>query len=219
MKNIESRIVSKTRVSDHGEVLTGYREVNSMLDLVAHETDRIESRFLEPACGDGNFLAEILKRKLNIVHQRYKTSLIEYKRYSFLAISSIYGIDIIEENTVKCRERLYEIFKEYFNLSFNDIADEEYTKLIKYILTKNIIWGDALSLKTVGKYANPIVFSEWSIIEKGKVKRRDFTFQGLMEHAAIAEMPLFSDLGENVFIPIPEKEYAAKHILNLVDDK
>ena len=66
-----SQTKSKQRVADHGEVFTSEREVNAMLDLVKHETERIDSRFLEPACGNGNFLAEILRRKLNVVKRRY----------------------------------------------------------------------------------------------------------------------------------------------------
>ena len=66
------QIKSRKRVADHGEVFTGEREVNAMLDLVKSETERIESRFLEPACGDGNFLAEILRRKLEAVKKASK---------------------------------------------------------------------------------------------------------------------------------------------------
>ena len=90
-----NNIKSKQRVADHGEVLTGLREVNAMLNLVQQEADRIESRFLEPACGNGNFLAEILVRKLRVVEKRYAKSQLEFERYAVLAVSSIYGIDIL----------------------------------------------------------------------------------------------------------------------------
>src|ERR1039457_3331921 len=100
---MESQVISKQRVSDHGEVLTGKREVVAMLDLVKSETERIDSKFLEPACGTGNFLAEILERKLRVVQRRYRRSQFDYERYAVLALSSIYGIDILEDNVLACR--------------------------------------------------------------------------------------------------------------------
>ena len=104
------QIKSKDRVANHGEVFTNIREVNAMLDLVKDETHRIDSRFLEPACGTGNFLIEVLRRKLEVVENRYKKSKIEFERYSILALSSIYGIDILEDNLKECKTRLYELF-------------------------------------------------------------------------------------------------------------
>ena len=101
------RSQTKERVSDHGEVLTGQREVNAMLDLVKHETERIDSRFLEPACGDGKFLTVILERKLAVVEKRYGRSQLEFERYAVLAVSSIYGIDILPDNVRDCRRRLF----------------------------------------------------------------------------------------------------------------
>lgn len=85
---------------DHGEVFTSEREVNAMLDLIKPETERIESRFLEPASGTGNFLIEVLHRKLNVVETRYKKSQREYERYAVIAVSSLYGIDILEDNVL-----------------------------------------------------------------------------------------------------------------------
>lgn len=77
---MEKQIKSKKRVADHGEVFTAEREVNAMLDLVKQETERVDSRFLEPACGDGNFLAEILRRKLKEVRRKYKRSPFDYEK-------------------------------------------------------------------------------------------------------------------------------------------
>lgn len=110
INNIENQVVTRKRVTDHGEVFTAKREVNAMLDLVKQETERIESRFLEPACGIGNFLTEILERKLSIVENRYKRNQLEFERYSVLAVSSVYGIDILEDNVIECRNRLFNIF-------------------------------------------------------------------------------------------------------------
>ena len=215
--NEEKQVVSKKRVSDHGEVYTATREVNAMLDLVKQETERIDSRFLEPACGTGNFLSEILERKLNIVESRYKKNQLEYERYSVLAVSSIYGIDILEDNVVECRKRLLDIFTEKYETLYKENIKEECKTAVKYILERNIVWGDALTLNKVGEKTEPIVFSEWSPVNGSMMKRRDFTFQELLHHAHTKSLPLFSDLGEDVFIPTPVKEYPLVHYLRLAD--
>src|SRR5260370_32722592 len=146
---MEAAVVrTKKRVADHGEVLTGQREVNAMLDLVKHETERIDSRFLEPACGNGNFLTAILERKLRVVESRYGESQLEYERNAVLAVSSIYGIDKLEENVTECRQRLFEIFDRKYTARFKLTAKKESRESVKYILERNVIHGDALSLKT-----------------------------------------------------------------------
>ena len=214
---MESQVVSKKRVADHGEVLTGKREVNAMLELVKSETERIDSRFLEPACGTGNFLAEILERKLRVIEARYGKSQLDYERDAILAVSSVYGIDILEDNVRQCRQRLFGIFDLNYLRLFKGKSHDDCRESVRYILERNIIHGDALSLKTVGDNPKLIVFSEWSPVNGSMLKRRDFTFHGLLAHEAIKEMPLFSDLGEDVFIPAPEKEYPPTHFLKVVD--
>lgn len=213
----ENQVVSKKRVSDHGEVLTAKREVNAMLDLVKQETERIDSRFLEPACGTGNFLSEVLKRKLQVVENRYRKSQLDFERYSVIAISSIYGIDILNDNVYGCRDRLYSIFNEKYNRLFKKTVNQECQKVIKYILKRNIIWGDALTLNTVGNNKEPIVFSEWSSVNGSMIKRRDFTLSHLLECAPIDGPNLFSDLGDNVFIPEPVKDFPIVNFLRLAD--
>ena len=212
---MNKQVISKQRVADHGEVLTGKREVNAMLDLVKQETERIESRFLEPACGNGNFLTVILERKLAIVEKRYGKSQLDFERYAVLAISSIYGIDILEDNVLQCRERLFEVFDAYYTEQFKDKAKKQCREAIWFLLRRNIIWGDALTLKTVGEKPSYIVFSEWSPVNGSMLKRRDFTFHGLLAHEGIKELPLFSDLGEDVFIPKPEKECPPVHFMEI----
>lgn len=206
-------IVSKKRVTDHGEVYTSKREVNAMLDLVQQETERIDSRFLEPACGTGNFLAEILERKLRVVDRRYRRSQIEHERYTLLAVSSLYGIDLLEDNVVECRRRLVSIVEKHYNNLFN----EEFLRAVRFILECNIIHGDALSLQTAGDEPRPIVFSEWSLVNASMVKRRDFEFHELLSFAGTKGEPLFSDLGEEAFFPEPVKEYPLTHYLGLPD--
>ncbi len=207
------QIVSKKRVADHGEVFTSQRKVNAMLDMVKHETERIDSRFLEPACGTGNFLAEILTRKLGVVESRYRQSPIELERYTLLAVTSIYGIDLLLDNVTECRRRLLEIVKTKFPGQFS----EALAASIQFVLQRNIVHGDALSLKTVGDQPHPIVFSEWSLVNGSMVKRRDFEFHELLSFAGIKGKPLFSDLGEEAYFPEPIRDYPLTHYLRLAD--
>lgn len=215
----EDQVISKKRVTDHGEVYTHTREVNAMLDLVKQETERIESRFLEPACGTGNFLAEVLQRKLKIAESRYGKIQLEYERNAVLAITSIYGIDILEDNVLECRKRLFELFDRQYSGLFKDEAKEECRDAVKYILEKNVIWGNALDLKTVGTNPQSIVFAEWSPVNGSMLKRRDFAFHGLLEHESLKDQPLslWSDIGEDAFIHTPVKEYPLIHFLRVAN--
>ena len=215
MNQNQQQVVSRKRVTDHGEVFTAQREVNAMLDLVKQETERIDSRFLEPACGTGNFLAEVLERKLQVVQTRYHNCQLEYERYAVSAVSSIYGIDILEDNVIECRNRLFNIFSKQYDGLYKKAVKENCKSSIKYILDNNIICGDALTLKTVGDNPQPIIFPEWSPVNGSMIKRRDFTFHGLLEHEHIKGLPLFSDLGEDVFIPEPVAEHPLIHFLEL----
>ena len=212
---MDKHIVSKKRVADHGEVLTGKREVNAMLDLVKHETERIESRFLEPACGTGNFLTEILKRKMRVVELRYKKSQLEYERNAVLAVSSIYGVDLLEDNVHECRKRLFDIFDQKYTGLFKDTAKDKCRKAVEYILKRNIIRGDALSFKTAGDNPKPIVFSEWSPVNGSMLKRRDYMMSFLVEKQH--QMQLFSDEGNLADINEPVKEFPLTHFLEVAD--
>lgn len=214
---MEKQIVSRRRVTDHGEVYTNKREVDAMLDLVKQETERIESRFLEPACGTGNFLSEILIRKLAIVEGRYAKNQHDFERYGILAISSIYGVDLLEDNIAICRKRLEDIFDSVYRRLFKQHAKPECVLSVRYILLHNIIFGDALTLQTVGKNPTSIIFSEWALFNGSMLKRRDFTFHGLVAHAEHSALPLFSDIGEDVFLPTPVKEYPLTHFLKVGD--
>ena len=209
------QIKSKKRVADHGEVFTAEREVNAMLGLVKQETERIDSRFLEPACGTGNFLVEILKRKLDVVRERYGKSQLEYECYAILAISSIYGIDLLEDNVIECRKRLMHIFETAYTDLFKGTFKNECIESARFILDRNILHGDALTLLTVGNKPSPIVFSEWSAVNGSMMKRRDFEFSHLIECAPLDGHNLFSDLGEDVFIPTPIKDFPVQHFLRL----
>ena len=188
--NMAQQIKSKQRVADHGEVMTGEREVNAMLDLVKQETERVDSRFLEPACGDGNFLAEILRRKLEAAKRRAtpprkKEPLpAEFEKQSVIAITSVYGVDILMDNVLACRERLYGIWNEAYEAICGSGVSEDCRAAVRFILSRNILCGNALSLKTVdeaGKDTDePIVFSEWSFIMGTRLQRKDFRFDKLL---------------------------------------
>jgi hypothetical protein len=204
---MDKQVVSRQRVIDHGEVMTGRREVNAMLDLVKNETERIDSRFLDPACGNGNFLSVILERKLEIVSKRYSKSQLDYERYAILAVSSIYGIDILEDNVRQCKNRLLMVFDLSYENLFKNKSQNKCYEAARFILERNILWGDALTLMTVGEKPGYIVFSEWTLINGSMMKRRDFTFHSLLTHEDLKELSLFSDLDEDIFIPAPEKEY------------
>lgn len=175
---------SKDRVRDYGEVFTNEREVKAMCDLVKDETERIDSRFLEPACGDGNFLAEILKRKLAVVKAKYKKSPLDYERNAVLAATSIYGVDIMADNVEACRNRMFEIWNKEYTAVCKKDANDQTRNAVQFIFQKNIVCGNALTLKKVDKDGNelkePIVFSEWAFITGSNLQRKDYTFDELL---------------------------------------
>lgn len=209
---IKGQVKSKQRVADHGEVFTNPREVNAMLDMVKQETERIDSRFLEPACGDGNFLAEVLRRKLAIVEQRYAKSQQEFERYMVIAVSSIYGVDILEDNAEACRERLFKLADEKYTSLFKDKCKNECRRSIKFLLHRNILWGDALDF-TNPVTKEPIVFSEWSAVNGTMLKRRDYVFRFLVEKTH--QFSLFNDEGQPAAIDEPVRDFPLIHFLKL----
>lgn len=182
---MKKQIKSKQRVADHGEVFTADSEVKAMCDLVKQETERIDSRFLEPACGDGNFLVEILTRKLAIVRKKYKKSPYDWERNSLLALGSIYGVDLLIDNCIVCRHRLFEMWdKEYKSVCKKERNDNT-REAAKFILTRNIVCGNALTLNCVDEHGvdttEPIVFSEWTLpFNDARMQRSDYTFAELL---------------------------------------
>ena len=185
-KQETSQIKSKERVSQRGEVFTAEREVNAMLDLVANECLRPDSRFLEPACGDGNFLSAILKRKLSELRRKYKKSPRDYEKLSIVAIGSLYGVDIMNDNVEACRERLFSIWDDEYTAHCKGETSEEAREAAKFIIHRNIINGNALTLMCVDTNGNdtkaPIVFSEWTLINGTQMQRSDYTMADLLLH-------------------------------------
>lgn len=197
-----SLIKSKQRVADHGEVFTPMWLVEAMLDLVKDESERINSRFLEPACGSGNFLTHILKRKLAAVELKYGKSEFDRNHYALLGLMCIYGIELLTDNIEECHANLLEIFAQYLDI---DEGNDLY-RAASYVLTQNIVHGDALTMQATNKA--PITFAEWGYLGKGKFQRRDFRFDALTGAAAFsAEGSLFADLGKHeIFLPIKTYE-------------
>lgn len=218
------QVKSRKRVQEHGEVFTDDREVNAMLDMVKQETERIDSRFLEPACGDGNFLVEVLRRKLDVVNKRYRKSQHEWEKYAFVAIGSIYGVELLRDNVEACRNRLCDIIEERYRRVAGKSTNPAFLGAARFVLGRNILNGNALSLKVVDEHGNdtnePIIFSEWSIVMDDKVKRRDFRLDEMLEGSADEpQITLYGSSGTptgeweldqetGALIPKPIREYA-----------
>ena len=216
---MSKQVKSKERVADHGEVFTNEREVNAMLDLVKQETERIDSRFLEPACGEGAFLKEILRRKLNVVKNKYKKNPFDYERYAIVALTSIYGVDLLEDNTEICRKNLFDIWNSEYSSCAKDSARDACRDVAKYILKKNILCGDALTMKK--NDGSPITFSEWSLVTGNSVKRRDYRLDELLD-GHTQETTIFMNEWEydeetKAFIPKPVKEFPPTDYMRLSD--
>jgi hypothetical protein len=196
-----SFVKSKQRVADHGEVFTPQWLVEAMLDLLKGETERIDSRFLEPACGSGNFLVQILRRKLGAVELKYGRSDVERRHYALLALMCIYGIELLPDNIAECHANLLEIFSEYLSVD----ASHELYRAASWVLSQNLVHGDALTMRTHGGQA--ITFAEWGYLGKGKFQRRDFRLDTLATSSMFsAEGSLFAHLAKHELFT-PTKTY------------
>lgn len=209
-----SLVKSKQRVADHGEVFTPQWLVDAMLDLVKDESERIDSRFLEPACGSGNFLVRVLQRKLAAVEMKFGKSDFEKRHYALFSLMCIYGIELLPDNIVECRANLLEIFAQYLDL---DESDDFYLAA-SCVLEQNLVHGDALTM--LARDGQPITFAEWGYIGKGKFQRRDFRFDVLTGSSAFsAEGSLFAHLGKHeiftptkTYPPMTVKDLAASNL-------
>lgn len=207
----ERLVKSKRRVEEHGEVFTPEWAVIAMLDLVKAESERIDSRFLEPACGSGNFLVEVLRRKLAAIEVKYSRNDFERAHFAIYALMSIYGVELLSDNIVECRDNMLEILADFLNV---DASDDLYL-VGWYVITQNVIHGDALSMRT--NDGSSIVFAEWGYLGKGKFQRRDFRLDALTQSAAFSvEGTLFSQLGRHeIFVPI--KTYSPMSVGELAE--
>jgi len=192
-----SLIKSRKRVADHGEVFTPAWMVDAMLDLVKDESERIDSRFLEPACGSGNFIVKVLRRKLAAVELKFGKSDFEKQHYALLALMCIYGIELLADNIAECRANMLDIFAEYLHI---DESDDLYHAAF-YVLSQNLVHGDALTMCV--NTGAPISFAEWGYLGRGKFQRRDFRFDTLTHSSAYSqEGTLLAHLGKHeIFMP------------------
>jgi hypothetical protein len=190
-------VKSKQRVADHGEVFTPAWMVEAMLNLVKGETERIDSRFLEPACGSGNFLVPVLRRKLAAVELKYGQSEFERRHYALLGLMCVYGIELLPDNIAECRANLLEPFAEYLKLAPSD----DLYRAAFYVLSQNLVHGDALAMRMFD--TSPIAFAEWGYVGQGRFQRRDFRFESLTYSSDFStEGSLFADLGRHeIFAP------------------
>jgi hypothetical protein len=191
-------IKSKQRIADHGEVFTPVWMVDAMLDLVKEESERIDSRFLEPACGSGNFLVRVLQRKLAAVELKFGKSEFDKKQYGLMGLMCTYGIELLADNIAECRANMLEVFAGYLNLNE---TDELYLAAF-YVLSQNIVHGDALTMRMHD--GQPLTFAEWGYLGKGKFQRRDFRLDTLTQMSSFSqEGSLFAHLGKHeIFTPI-----------------
>lgn len=204
-----SLVKSKQRVADHGEVFTPAWMVEAMLDLVKDESERIDSRFLEPACGSGNFLVQVLKRKLVAVERKFGKSDFEKRHYALLALMCIYGIELLHDNIDECRANLLEIFGSYLGLQETD----DFYRAGTFVLSQNLVHGNAMTM--CAQDGQHITFAEWGYLGKGKYQRRDFRFDVLTGSSAFsAEGSLFAHLGKHEIFT-PTKTYAPMTVREL----
>jgi hypothetical protein len=203
---------SKQRVADHAEVFTPPWMAEAMLDLVKEESQRIDSRVLEPACGSGNFLVPILKRKLATVHARYSKSDFERRHQALLGLMCIYGIELLEDNVAECRANLLEAVAEYLHVT----SDDKWYAAAERVLNVNIIHGDALSMTTQSESPRPITFAEWAYLGRGMYRRRDFRFDTLTLMSSFSGDTLFADPGKHAIFT-PTRDYGLMSVTDIAD--
>ena len=206
------QIKSKSRVTNFGEVNTNKEIVNNILDLVSNETTNLESRFLEPACGDGNFLRVVLDRKLKYLLSK-KLPKNKFEKLSILICSTIYGIDLIPDNIEDAIKVLTSDFQLIYKKLYKNKINKRIIEIVKYIFKHNIVVGNAISMKLLN--GNSIVFPEWSFINSDYIKRRDFEFKEILNTSNIDDLSLFKDLGEDAFLAKSINEFKAVHYLSL----
>lgn len=208
----EEQIKSEKRVADFGEVLTARREVEAMLDLVKNEAERIDSRFLEPTCGTGNFLTAILERKCKTIRARYRTKKADFEVQLLSALGSIYGIDLLEDNVIESRKRLFEIAVQFYKNTLRKNPDQQFQSIIRFVLGKNILQGD--SLNGIDK----IIFTQWTLIGY-RFNREEYCYLSLnkQDKDTLFNSHSLNERKEPVYIPQAIKRYPPTHYRSLLE--
>jgi hypothetical protein len=221
--------INRHNVSKFGEVFTPSNIVNDMLDLVAHECERVDSRFLEPACGDGNFLAEVLRRRLVVVTNRRRRAINLWEQDALLGLACLYGVELLATNVTMCRQRLFEIFRDTYSDHFGNLCRDAVVSAAQNIVNTNILRGDAVAMTSTDDSdasAKPLVFSEWSMLSGGLFKRRLFEYRRLVRSIEGTNSEMFgdrpdaidSDHGATVFIEKPLCDLPLIHYLKLGEE-
>jgi hypothetical protein len=215
--NVHAEIITRKRVADHGEVFTNPREIRLMMAQIA-ELTLIETRVLEPACGNGNFLYEILKEKLRNVARAVRNDSYQNDQKMIAAVASVYGIDLLQDNVFQCRARLETLCEsEYEKITKTSLPDQ-HLDVIKHILSKNVVRGNALTMRSIGRVKKPIIFSEWTFVTRDMVKRRDYELANLASQSNNKKSVYVSDLERPETIPNPVATYPVRHFLELTLD-
>ena len=184
----ERIIKSKQRVQQHGEVFTPLKTVKQMLDVpgVKEACESITTTFLEPAAGEGIFLVEILERKLKKAVNQYGDSITQYEMYALLALSSLYGVELLEDNSQRCVMKIYRKFVDYYYKQLERTGSKVKDKVLdsaSLIISKNIVQGNFLT--RLNSFGTPIVFSEWKPIKytnnRITIQRTEYTLDEIYE--------------------------------------
>lgn len=204
---------SKERVQNHGEVFTPTWVVEDILNLLPKKVWEVSETFLEPACGEGVFLVEIYKRKLQNIKA---DTLEEWEWQAAIATSSIYGIELLEDNAEQCTMNLIRLFTKFYEKISSNNPDEEVIRTIQFILSRNIIQGNALTFHRCTESCDSqcnkcelIIFSEWKPLANNQFKRKDYTYKGIVnasDQRKESKGTLFEEANKNTEIGLV-KEY------------
>lgn len=186
----EKIIKSKQRVQNHGEVFTPKRIVKEILNMpnIREACQNPTSTFLEPAAGEGVFLVQVLNRKLKMVAKNYSEDITRFENYSLLALSTLYGVELLEDNAQKCVMNMYQVYYDAYLRQVSEHSSKVKNRVLdsaKLIISKNIAQGNFLTKLSVT--GNPLVFSEWQVINLRKntktinVQRTEYTLEEILE--------------------------------------
>lgn len=176
---MRSQVKTKERVRQHGEVFTAEREVMAMMDLVKEDASNIDSTFFEPACGDGNFLAEILSRKMRSVFKVALSNDADCEYWATRAFSTIYGVDIMLDNVEEARNRLFDSFFALFINRYKHQPTSICQDSVRFILSQNIQCGDTLACKQSD--GNPLTITKWAFDDGGGLTVSLFDYRDMVD--------------------------------------
>ena len=182
-----NQIKSKDRVVNHGEVYTPDWVVQDMLDMIPNNASKIETRYLESSSGEGNFLVAILIRKLEQIFINYKV-LEDVQFYTFVALTNIYGIELLKDNVEFCKRRMLEIIRLFF-IKYNYRFDSTFENVINNVLSHNIINMNTLTYRIpmfdfehqlLRDENNNILYEGWAQISEWVINEKKKTVKHLI---------------------------------------